>query len=42
MFSQPEPLLREIERSFPDRPFSIELWNGRRLPATDDNGGPVE
>ena len=35
MFSQPEPLLREIERSFPDRPFSIELWNGRRLPATE-------
>ena len=41
MFSQPEPLLREIERSFPDRPFSIELWDGRRLPATEDNGGPV-
>ena len=38
--SQPEPLLREIERAFPDRPFAIELWNGRGLPATE-NGGPV-
>jgi cyclopropane-fatty-acyl-phospholipid synthase len=35
-----EPLVKEIERAFPDRPFSIELWDGSRLPSTNE-GGPT-
>jgi cyclopropane-fatty-acyl-phospholipid synthase len=34
-----EPLVNEIERAFPDRPFTIELWDGSRLPSTGTNGG---
>jgi cyclopropane-fatty-acyl-phospholipid synthase len=34
-----EPLVREIERAFPDRPFTIELWDGSRVPSTGANGG---
>jgi cyclopropane-fatty-acyl-phospholipid synthase len=33
-----EPLRRELERTLPSRPFSIELWDGTRLPSTDGNG----
>jgi cyclopropane-fatty-acyl-phospholipid synthase len=33
-----EPLVKEIERAFPDRPFSIELWDGSRLPSTNGAG----
>ena len=41
-FARTEPLRREIERTFPDRPFSVEFWDGTRIPATGDNGdGPV-
>src|SRR5919198_5433307 len=28
------PLGRQVERAFPDRPFTIELWDGSRVPAT--------
>jgi cyclopropane-fatty-acyl-phospholipid synthase len=35
-----EPLVKEIERAFPERPFSIELWDGSRLPSTN-GGGPT-
>ena len=34
-----EPLVKEIERAFPQRPFSIELWDGSKVPSTDTNGG---
>ncbi len=34
-----EPLIREIERTFPERPFTIELWDGSRVPSTGANGG---
>jgi cyclopropane-fatty-acyl-phospholipid synthase len=34
-----EPLVHEIERAFPERPFTIELWDGARVPSTGDNGG---
>ncbi|HEY6636474.1 MAG TPA: hypothetical protein VIZ61_02220, partial [Solirubrobacterales bacterium] len=34
-----EPLVSEIERAFPERPFSIELWDGSRIPSTSANGG---
>src|SRR3954471_17079582 len=32
-----EPLVKQIERAFPERPFTIELWGGSKLPST--NGG---
>ncbi len=35
-----EPLVKEIERAFPERPFTIELWDGSRLPSTN-GGGPT-
>jgi cyclopropane-fatty-acyl-phospholipid synthase len=34
-----EPLANEIERAFPERPFTIELWDGSRIPSTSANGG---
>jgi cyclopropane-fatty-acyl-phospholipid synthase len=37
-----EPLVKEIERAFPERPFTIELWDGSRIPSTGtDGGGPT-
>jgi cyclopropane-fatty-acyl-phospholipid synthase len=37
-----EPLVKEIERDFPERPFTIELWDGSRIPSTSANGeGPT-
>jgi cyclopropane-fatty-acyl-phospholipid synthase len=33
-----EPLLHEIERAFPERPFTVELWDGSRLEATNGAG----
>jgi cyclopropane-fatty-acyl-phospholipid synthase len=35
-----EPLVREIERAFPERPFEIELWDGSRVSSTN-GGGPT-
>jgi cyclopropane-fatty-acyl-phospholipid synthase len=35
-----QPLVREIERAFPERPFTIELWDGARVPSTN-GGGPT-
>jgi cyclopropane-fatty-acyl-phospholipid synthase len=35
-----EPLRREIEARIPDRPFSVEFWDGTRLPAAGE-GGPT-
>src|SRR4051812_8369326 len=35
-----KPLIREIERAFPERPFTIELWDGARVPSTN-GGGPT-
>src|SRR5215208_2725017 len=34
-----EPLVSEIERAFPERPFTIELWDGSRIRSTSANGG---
>src|ERR671924_1978483 len=28
------PLRRQVERAFSDRPFTIELWDGSRVPPT--------
>src|SRR5215204_6657048 len=35
-----EPLVKQIERAFPERPFTIELWDGSKVPATN-GGGPT-
>src|SRR3954463_12817151 len=35
-----EPLVKQIERAFPERPFTIELWDGSRIPSTN-GGGPT-
>ena len=35
-----DPLTKEIERAFPERPFTIELWDGSRIPSTN-GGGPT-
>ncbi|HEX9968111.1 MAG TPA: cyclopropane-fatty-acyl-phospholipid synthase family protein [Solirubrobacterales bacterium] len=39
-FATTEPLRREIETSFPERPFTVEFWDGTRLPSTE-GGGPT-
>ncbi len=39
-FATTEPLRREIEARMPDRPFTVEFWDGTRLPA-GDGGGPT-
>jgi cyclopropane-fatty-acyl-phospholipid synthase len=40
LLSRTEPLLSEIERALPARPFTVELWDGARLPSTN-GGGPT-
>ena len=35
-----QPLRREIERTFPERPFEIRFWDGRTVQPTTD-GGPT-
>src|SRR3982750_267193 len=35
-----ERLVKQIERAFPERPFTIELWDGSKVPATN-GGGPT-
>jgi cyclopropane-fatty-acyl-phospholipid synthase len=39
-FAATAPLRREIEARLPERPFSVEFWDGTRLAATGD-GGPT-
>jgi cyclopropane-fatty-acyl-phospholipid synthase len=39
-FANPAPLRREIETRLPDRPFTVEFWDGSTLPATAE-GGPT-
>jgi cyclopropane-fatty-acyl-phospholipid synthase len=38
-FARTEPLRREIEARIPERPFTVEFWDGTRLPSTGD--GPT-
>jgi cyclopropane-fatty-acyl-phospholipid synthase len=33
-------LVKEIEHAFPERPFTVELWDGSRVPSTN-GGGPT-
>lgn len=37
-FARTEPLRREIEARIPERPFSVEFWDGTRLPSTGGDG----
>jgi cyclopropane-fatty-acyl-phospholipid synthase len=37
--ASPKPLRRELERVLPDRPFTVEFWDGSELPASN-GGGP--
>jgi cyclopropane-fatty-acyl-phospholipid synthase len=37
-FTATTPLRRGIQQLLPDRPFSIELWDGSLIPATSDRG----
>ena len=39
-FATTEPLRREIEARIPQRPFTVEFWDGTKLPASD-GGGPT-
>jgi cyclopropane-fatty-acyl-phospholipid synthase len=39
-FANPGPLSRAIESRIPERPFSVEFWDGTRLASTD-GGGPT-
>jgi cyclopropane-fatty-acyl-phospholipid synthase len=36
-----EPLRAELAAALPDRPFSVQFWDGSTLPSTNGNGGPV-
>jgi cyclopropane-fatty-acyl-phospholipid synthase len=37
-FATTAPLRREIEARIPERPFTIEFWDGTRLPSSDGDG----
>jgi len=37
-FATTEPLRREIEARIPERPFTVEFWDGTRLPASAGDG----
>jgi cyclopropane-fatty-acyl-phospholipid synthase len=40
MLSRPQPFLDELERTLPERPFAVRLWDGSELPPTN-GGGPT-
>lgn len=37
-FARTGPLRKELERALPDRPFTIEFWDGSQVPATSLTG----
>jgi cyclopropane-fatty-acyl-phospholipid synthase len=37
-FATTAPLRREIEARIPERPFTVEFWDGTRLPSTSGDG----
>ena len=37
-FASTAPLCREIEARIPERPFTVEFWDGTRLPASNGDG----
>ena len=38
MLARPAPLRDELAQALPERPFSIEFWDGSRLDATNGSG----
>jgi len=40
-FANTAPLRREIETRLPERPFTIEFWDGSSLPSTSEGHGPT-
>ncbi len=38
--ARPAALIEELDKTLPDRPFSVEMWDGSTLPATN-GGGPA-
>jgi len=40
-FANTAPLRREIETRLPERPFTIEFWDGSRVPSTSEDSGPT-
>jgi cyclopropane-fatty-acyl-phospholipid synthase len=40
-FANTAPLRREIETRLPERPFTIEFWDGSRVPSTSEETGPT-
>jgi cyclopropane-fatty-acyl-phospholipid synthase len=40
-FARTDPLRRQIERSFPARPFAIRFWDGSRVEPTGNDSGPT-
>jgi len=38
--ARPGALLEELDRTLHDRPFTVEMWDGSALPATNGAGGP--
>ena len=39
--ARPTILQQELRNALPDRPFSVEFWDGSTLPASNGDGGPV-
>ncbi|QEC47590.1 class I SAM-dependent methyltransferase [Baekduia soli] len=39
--SSPTALREELQRALPDRPFSIDFWDGTTLPPTNGTAGPT-
>ncbi len=37
-FASTAPLRREIEKRIPERPFTVEFWDGTQLPASSEDG----
>ncbi|HEU4462082.1 MAG TPA: class I SAM-dependent methyltransferase, partial [Solirubrobacterales bacterium] len=37
-FANTAPLRKEIESRLPERPFTIEFWDGSRVPSTSEDG----
>jgi len=40
-FANTAPLRREIETRLPERPFTIDFWDGSSVPSTAADGGPT-
>jgi cyclopropane-fatty-acyl-phospholipid synthase len=39
--SRPDVLGRELEQALPDRPFTVEFWDGSAVPPTNGDAGPT-